>query len=240
MAVAFDANATAVVTGTGVSSITSSNLTVGAGANRALVCQLVFSLETFTGLTVRWDELGTPQSMAQIIGANGTGLIARAELWGLVAPTSGAKQAKAAWTGASDVYINPTSFTGVDQTGGTTSFPNSTSATGTIAGAVPVAYSAAVTSAAGNFTVAATSADLGSLSLTTQTSNFLSNALSADGAASRATGAASVSHGWSSDTVGTHWVIVLTDILAGGAAATQGTHGMLLGGIRNYQLGSLN
>lgn len=220
MAVAFDANASAVVTGTGVTSITTSNLTVGAGSNRAIVCQVVFSLETLTGLTIRWDELGTPQSMAQIITANGLGLISRADLWGLVAPTSGAKQAKAAWTGVSDVYINPTSFTGVDQTGGATSFPNSASATGTAIPSSP--FSLAITSAVGDFTVAAESQDVGSVSTATQTTNFLSNALSCDGASTRATGAASVSHGWSTDTTNTHWVIVGTSIKASAADILMG------------------
>lgn len=214
MAVAFDANASAVVTGVGVTSVTTSNLTVGAGANRALVTQLVLSLKTAASVTVNWDNAGTPQAQTLIVSANGTGTVARAELWGLVNPISGAKAARATWTGASDVYINPTSFTGVDQTGGATSFPHSTSATGTLSGSTPIAYSAAITSAVGNFTVGATSLDIGSLSLTTQTSNFLNNTLAVDGASSRATGAASVSHGWSGDTVGGHWVIVGTDILA--------------------------
>lgn len=212
MAVAFDANATAVVTGTGVTGVTNSNLTVGAGANRALVTQLILSLKTASAVTVNWDNAGTPQSQALIVSASGTGTIARAELWGLVAPTSGNKAARAAWTGASDAYLNPTSFTGVDQTGGATSFPHSTSATGTITGVV--AFANAITSAVGNFTVGATSLDIGSLSAPTQTQTFLSNALAVDGAASRATGAASVSHGWSGDTNPSHWVFVGTDILA--------------------------
>lgn len=215
MAVAFDANATAVVTGTGVTGVTNSNLTVGAGANRALVTQLVLSLKTASAVTVNWDNAGTPQSQALIVSASGTGTIARAELWGLVAPTSGNKAARAAWTGASDAYLNPTSFTGVDQTGGATSFPHSASGTGTAGSGA--AFSQAIVSAVGNFTVAAESQDVGSISAPTQTQTFLSNALACDGAGSRATGAASVSHGWTTDTTNTHWVIVGTDILAAAA-----------------------
>lgn len=229
MAVAFDANASAVVTGTGVTSITSSNLTVGGGSNRAVVCQLVLSFKTPTGESVNWDQTGTPQAMTSIIAANGTGTIARAELWGLVNPTAGAKQAKAAWTGASDVYINCTSFTGVDQTGGATTFPNSTSGTGTRSGATP--FSLSITSAAGNMTVAAIALDIGSLSTPTQTQTFLSNALACDGAASRAVGAASVAHAWNGDTNGGHWVIVGTDMLASAASgAIAGVAAILFGG----------
>lgn len=212
MAVAFDANASAVVTGTGVTSVTTSNLTVGAGSTRALVTQLVLSLKTAASVTVNWDNAGTPQSQALIISANGGGAIARAELWGLVNPTSGAKAARAAWTGASDAYINPTSFTGVDQTGGATSFPHSASATGTRSGATP--FSLSIVSAVGNMTVADIGLDLGSLSAPTQTQTFLSNALACDGAGSRATGAASVAHAFSGDTNGGQWVMVGTDILA--------------------------
>src|SRR5262245_30305404 len=128
MAVVFDANATADVTSNAVTSITSSNLTVGSGSNRALICQILWS-GTVTSPTINWDQLGTPQAMAAITGAGATNTV-RAEVWGLVAPTSGAKQIKAAWTTSRDVVLNHLSYTGVDQTGGATSFPHGTSNTG--------------------------------------------------------------------------------------------------------------
>lgn len=227
--VTFDANATAPCSQAavvGTTGLTCATLTVGSGVNRALVCAVVFSLHTPTSEVATWDSGGTNQAMALIQGVNGTGTIARAELWGLTAPTSGAKTFKITWVGTSDIYINCTSWTGADQTGSTTTFPHSTSSTGTTAGN-PTAYSMAITSAVNNATMAATSTDTGSLSLPTQTQTFLSNALAADGAASRAAGAASVSHGWTVDTFPAHWVIVGTDIAVPSAAVSPPTRTLL-------------
>src|SRR6185503_16585543 len=133
LTVTFDANATADVTANGVTSITSANLTVGSGSNRALVVQLGFSLQTLSALAVTWDFGGSAQACAVVpnAAANRSTTPGRSELWGLVNPISGAKTLKAAWTGSSDVVMNAVAWRNVDQTGGATSFPHGTSATGT-------------------------------------------------------------------------------------------------------------
>lgn len=199
MASTFDANSSASVTANGVTSITSSNLTVGSGSNRALVTQLGWGAVSLSisALTVRWDELGTPQSMTVVTGASAThGTTLRADLWGLVAPTSGAKQCKAAWTGSADVVMNMVSWSSVDQTGGTTSFAHG--ASNNIAGVGNASLT--ITSAANNATMDCL-ATAGTPSAPNQTQTFLNSTPANESAAGqRAAGAATVAHTWSDNT----------------------------------------
>lgn len=214
MNVTFDANATAEVLASGTTSVTSSNLTIGVGSQRALVVQLCFDSKTVTGVTVTWDNGVSNQAMTLIASAVGAGAFGRAELWGLVNPVSGTKSLRAAWTGNSDALIDGVAWTSVNQTGGVTSFPNSTSATGN-----STATLVTVTSAVGNATMDAV-AILAVLSAPTKTQTFLNNApanVSAGG--SRAAGAASVAHQWTGGVIN-QWVSVGTDILAAASNAT--------------------
>lgn len=133
-------------------SVTSQNLTtltVGAGANRALVAILTLQQSAPTGVTVVWDSGGTNQSMTLIGTVSDTQVTAKQYMYGLVAPTSGNKTLRASWTGTSDVTLAAGSFTGVNQTGSTTTFANFTSATGPDA----TTASANVTSATGNYAI---------------------------------------------------------------------------------------
>lgn len=174
------------MTANGATSITTSNLTVGSGSNRALVAQVLWS-GTTSVVTVQWDFLGTPQSATVITGAVQTNTV-RSELWGLVAPTSGAKQLKVAWTTARDVVVNQLSYTGVDQTGGTTTFAHGAGATGS---ATPT--SVTVTSAVGNAVVAAHAMTAGTVSAVNNTQSFIdNNPANMSTGGNRAAGAASV------------------------------------------------
>jgi hypothetical protein len=210
MAATFDANASADVTSNAVTSITTSNLTVGSGTNRALIAQIVWS-GTTTSPSANWDQLGTPQALAQVPSAAATNT-GRVELWGLVNPTSGAKQLKVSWTTSRDVYVNQLSYTGVDQTGGATSFPHGTSATGT--GNNPTA-SVTVTSATNNAVVAA-HFSAGSFLSVNNTQTFLDNvAANASGAGNRAAGAATVTlTGSISGGPSVAWIAVGCDLAA--------------------------
>lgn len=104
-------------------------LTIGSGANRALVVSLGW-LATVTSVTVIWDPTGTNQSLT-LIKTDVSTNARMASIYGLVAPTSGNKTLRIAWTTSTECALNAFSYTGVDQTGGTTTFPNSGSATGT-------------------------------------------------------------------------------------------------------------
>lgn len=189
-AVVFDANATASCTANAVTAINCSNLTVGTGTNRALVCVIVWSgLVSTPALT--WDNGATNQAMTAITNAtaaNGTSV--SVQMYGRVAPTSGAKQLRATWTTARDVYVNCTSWTSVNQTGGTTTFPHGIGGTGT----GTTGQGVTVTIAAGNATMGVFgTASAVTISSVNNTQTFLNNAAAnIDGAGNRAAGATTV------------------------------------------------
>jgi hypothetical protein len=67
--------------------------------------------------------------MTRIITSDsGAHLGPQGELWGLVNPATGNKTLALAWTSNSQMFLVGMAFNGVDQTGGTTSFPNSAAA----------------------------------------------------------------------------------------------------------------
>lgn len=214
MAVALDSNATTDITGSGVTTLDLTTLTVGSGSNRALVAQVAFNLKTVSAVTVTWDPATTNQTVAQIVTANGTGTDGRADLYGLVAPTSGAKTLRVSWTSSSDVVLNAVAWTGVDQTGGVTSFPHSTSATGT-----SVTPSVTITSAVNNATMDCSANPASGLyaspSKTQTFSDFNGNVVAGG---SRAAGAASNTHSWT--ITSQPWVSVGTDIAQVSVATT--------------------
>jgi hypothetical protein len=110
-----------------VTSATYTGITVGSGIHRALVVSLNFGYNTGTppsAVSVTWDSGGTNQAMTQIVSGN-NGSNGEAQLWGLVAPTSGNKTLAVSWTGNAEVFIVAESYTQVDQTGGATTFPHS-------------------------------------------------------------------------------------------------------------------
>lgn len=217
MAVTFDANATADQTLNAVTSITTTNLTVGSGSNRGLVLQACWGAVSGLPVTSRvatWDFGGSAQAMSEIVNQV-SGVVLESALYGLVNPVAGAKTLKLAWTGTADVDINPVSWTSVDQTGGATSFPNGTS---NVNSASPSTIT--ITSATNNATMSCVSV-AGNPAGPSQTQTFLDTApanLSAGG--QRAAGAATVTHQWS--TAGGSYVMVGCDILASGAGAVVG------------------
>lgn len=210
MAVAIDARATADAAQTNATTLDLTTLTVGAGSNRALVIQINFAGNPGT-VTVNWDALGTPQVCAQIITASGTNVVAR--LYGLINPTSGNKTLRVTTTNLTDIAIFAIAFTGVDQTGGVTSFPNSTSATASTANP-----SFAITSAVGDWTVSLLTDASANMSAPSQTQDYVDTSLAGCNAAGQdGTGAASVTHSWTC--AANNWVMSGTSVKASGAAA---------------------
>src|ERR1700757_205342 len=131
MAVALDAKSNWSASHNAVASFTDASFTVGAGANRALVVALV--VETTSGSnptapTANWDSTGTNQPMLLLRTQTDTGNANISSfLFGLAAPTSGLKTLSiAGLTAPSDSFVSYISFTGADQTGGTTTFKNAT------------------------------------------------------------------------------------------------------------------
>lgn len=150
MAVTFDAKNTTVAAATDVTA-SISGLTVGSGANRALIGFLGLSPGS-TAVTMVWDPTGANQPLTLIGSDVSSDNLAKIYMFGLVAPASGNKILKADWTTTSGFFLDAISFAGVDQTGGATSFPHFASATGT-----STSPAVTITTTANDFVAGATS-----------------------------------------------------------------------------------
>jgi hypothetical protein len=203
--VVFDANSTADVgSSTAVSSLSNSNLTIGSGNNRALIAQVALGNNIVTVSSCVWDAIGANQSLTLI--KRQTDTASGIELWGLVNPVSGNKTLTCNFSGSVAFdSLNGLSFTGVNQTGGITTFYNSAGTTGS-----STASSITIASATGDAIV-----EIGMTtqiaSAPTQTQVYLDN--TNGGYGQRAAGAASVSFGWTI-TPTAPWVEATTAIKA--------------------------
>lgn len=200
--------------------------TVSSGSNLALEAEIILYVSgspVTDAITAVWDPAGANQPMIAIVGtdANVAGTFnGRTIMFGLVNPTpkssaAGAvirftKSGATAYSG----YASGTSFTGVNQTGGTTSFANGTTNTATSSN-----ESVTVTSAVGNFTKAV-HAPLGPVvNSVSPTQLFIDNSgVLGNGAANYATGAASVSLTAALATSGL-WLSAGVNIVAAGGVA---------------------
>lgn len=189
-----------------ITTTTFTNLTVGSGTNRALVAVITFDVDPGAFTAAKW---GT-QNLTQIVkntGSDGTAI-----LFGLVNPTSGNQTFTFTWTtSANDTYIDAISFTGVDQTGGATSFPNSTTASPSST-ATP---SITITSATGNYTVSAMTMGQNTTSNNQTLLYFNHSGSFVNSSAQYAAGAATVTHSWVL-TAADIPLLVGTDVLAAG------------------------
>lgn len=107
--------------------------TIAAGTHIALVVAISWDISSGasspTDLAMTWNGVG----LTLIKAGNNSGLGANAELWGLVNPATVSQapdQTLAmSWTNNARAFVIGAAFDGVDQTGGATSFPGSTSGT---------------------------------------------------------------------------------------------------------------
>lgn len=133
MAVTFDAIGTAPDVQPVATGFTYNSMTVGAGANRALLALLCLqpSGSDPAGTTLAWDTGVTIQNMTLLDSFSfaTTGTIM--QMWGLLNPNSGNLPLTAAWTNSALYAIDAISFAGVDQSNILTSFTNFGHATGT-------------------------------------------------------------------------------------------------------------
>ncbi|UPT97249.1 hypothetical protein J4G48_0003440 [Bradyrhizobium barranii subsp. apii] len=218
MAVAFDAQGHDGNGGSSSTSYSSSTvITVGSGSNRALVVYLMFVFGGGsglpTGISVTWNGV----AMTPITGASfsdvtaGTSIIA----YGLVNPASGANTLSASWTGSRFTSVAAISFTGVDQTGGATSFAHGAGNHGNAGGNASVT----VTSATGNITAAAYTNDGSStFTATSPTQDFVD--LTSNSAMNHTAGSAS--NTMTATQGGTNWVAAGVDVVAAAADVLMG------------------
>mgnify|MGYP001587423595 CR=1 FL=1 len=125
--VAVDAVGSADVTNfPGGTSVNFNNLTVGAGANRALLAIFCFGNNASppTSISVTWNGVGLTQ-IANTLVHDGTdiGIV----MFGLANPASGNQTLAFSWTGTQAYSVDAISFTGVDQS---TPFTNGVNASG--------------------------------------------------------------------------------------------------------------
>lgn len=120
MAVAVDAVGSEAYIASGVNY---TGITVGSGANRALVLTLNFDGVVPTGQTVTWN--GTAMGLLIALNVSGN---KESQIWGLTNPASGNNTLAISWTGGQKVFAAAISFTGVDGSSGNTSaFPHTAS-----------------------------------------------------------------------------------------------------------------
>lgn len=224
MAVALDVIGTEVFHASAVSPRTYTGLTTGLSLTNGAVAFVVCYDTHVTGTAATWDGV----ACTLLASANSLGTFGRAEVWGLspIGAHTGNKTFSVSWTGGTSAItmVAGVSFTGVNQTGGTTSFPNGNSATGT--SAASGSFNAAV-----NITV--NTGDIGIAGFTTDQNNFTSVAgtqifrdtgSNINGAGSLGTGSGVTAFtATATASLANNWTAVGVDILAAaGAAITSG------------------
>jgi hypothetical protein len=129
-----------------VTSVTDTNMTVGSGSNRALVCLIgTQGLLSVSGtLTVAWDSTGTNQAMTLLASKDASDSSGSVGLWGLLNPTSGNHTFSVTWSGSPPTEI----ITWCSDYTGVTGFANTT--TGGAASGVPTIT---ITTVAGDMSV---------------------------------------------------------------------------------------
>ena len=217
MAIAFDAAAS--VDGGTSNPATLSTLTIAAGSDRYLLVGVSYydaSGEPRTVSGVTWNSVAMSLVKSQRVGAGTT-----TDIWGLVAPDTGAHDAVVTFTGAVRNAVHAMSLTGVDQS---TPTGTAASATGT-----SNALTVDVTSAANELVYdVATQRNGDGNTLTvgagqTQRTNTLGGAgagsNSVVGASSTEAGAASVTMSWTG-TSGDEWTTCAVPVKPVAVAAT--------------------
>lgn len=224
MTVAFDAQGH-IDGGAGtVSSVSGTPIAVGSGSNRALCVGLAFGATAGlpTSITVTWDVGGTNQALTAVTGAtatdSGSGATDSVIWYALKAPTSGTKTLTASWTGARSAIMGAISFTGVDQTGGATSFAHGAGNSGNITTPATVT----ITSATGNATVAIHAEDGGStITATSATQDFIDATPTTLNAAMNHTAGAASNTMTATVSPANTWASAGFDVVAAAGAAAQ-------------------
>jgi hypothetical protein len=215
MAVAIDVTGTEVFHASAVSPRTYTGLTTGGSLSNGAVTFVVCYDTHVTGSAATWDSV----ACTLLASTNSTGTFGRAEIWGLspIGAHTGNKTFSVSWTGGTSAItmVMGLSWTGVNQTGGTTSFPNGNSATGTSGTSGTFNPTVNVTMNTGDAGIAAFTTDQNTFSSTNNTQLFTDFGTNINGAACRGTGSGSVAYtGTSTASLANNWTAVGVDILA--------------------------
>lgn len=190
------------------------NVTVSAGSHLALTLQVHTDIgsvtTTPTVVSAVWDQAGANQSLSSVNAGQVTGQGANIETWALINPTPGSnKTITVTISAAAPVFLDACAWTGVDQTGGATSFPHKSTSQNTT--------TVSVTSATGNAVLGGgdSGAGLSGITGTTIFSDSVNGAV-VNSFANFASGSASVTIGSGN----TNAVVSATDIKAAAASAS--------------------
>jgi hypothetical protein len=169
-AVQFDQSAISAVSGTAVTTFTPAGfINVGAGANGTSNRALLVGLHlvngtpgTSTAPSCTWNSV----SMGSALGHVGSGAAGDVYMFAMVAPATGQNTLTCSWTTNNQAVITALSVVGADQTGGTTTFHDYTTNTGTGTPATVTATDAAgeiafATHGTGSSFIAASGTDIG-------------------------------------------------------------------------------
>ena len=205
--------------GVTTASYTGLTTTSATTTNNGAIIVFIWSDPGFsTPSTVVWDLTGANKSFTLIGSVNDVSLTGSVEMWGLVNPTSyGNKTITITSPIANNGYyqVCAMSLTGVNQTGGTTTFANFTSNAPSTA---TTTYSITCSSSIGNMVIAAVETgenNTNDISSPTQTAIFTDNS-GVPWAASYAAGAASVTSSWSDNMSSTFGAIAVSVLAASG------------------------
>jgi hypothetical protein len=183
-----------------VTTITLTSFSVGTNANRVLL--VGWSIATpdvagFSGMAITYGGVSLSQ-----VAAKTNGTTSRGEIWGLIGPASGSANIVANWTGSAGIIFGAAAFSGADQTSPFQNVITNTSSSITI------------TSAVGNMTMDLLATNGALPTSPSQTQMWSQTRNNPAGAASRGTGAATVTHSWTTTGGISHCGV---DILAAGA-----------------------
>lgn len=214
-ALALDATGTESFVGTSPTSVNYNGFTMGAVSNGAFVVILILGSLSDNSVAMTWN---VNQSPAQIIKKDSPSSTGSVQLWGLVNPTAGNKTLAITGINAAtaDIYIDIISFSGVDQTGGATTFYGAVSNNGT--GTAMSAGSA--TTSSGDATVGAAILLVGgSITARSLTSLFEDGSGSiSEGAAQHNEGSASPAVTWTNNGASSPWAAAATSVKAAAAS----------------------
>jgi hypothetical protein len=220
MAVAINDNANNSNAQNGGTAVNTYNLAVITAASNLAIVALVCWDNSLGGggvtvSSVVWDPPGANQALTAIPNTTVSNGVTSAQLWGRVGTiTAGTKNLVMTLSAISNSYLSFITYSGVDQTGGATSFPHGTSATGSTN-----APSISIMSATGNFVVAAECDGDGSNTSRTDTSVFANNSGSSNNAFGNTKAGAGLSVTLSGvNATAANWSYAGCDVLAAGAA----------------------
>jgi hypothetical protein len=178
--VAFDATAT--ISGSGVTSLTTGSFTIGSGANRAAIIGLSHSGNGGSSFSGSCGGV----SAALITGTDsGINVACRSQMWRVIAPASGSQTASMSWSVNQSGRLGVVTAIGVDQTTPANNGTFATASSGTT-------RSLSITSVSGDLTLDTAVSSAGALSAPTQTQRWSGST----GAGSTGPGTGTTTHTW--------------------------------------------